>query len=335
MTASPKATAATAEERAHVERAIERIENRTIGAMEGVHAPGHRAQAEALAQSGLPETARMLWAYWDGYEIVGGESRLLPLSQILAATRAAEAEGVLRPGDRVIGEAGRDRFVLPEDPWEEGAEVVRVEEDGSRLPEASSAAHLLLGLLAEASVMYDDDGEFRDDVIGEDAELTDAAQRKLLRRRLDHDEDAPRPRLELARLLRRAGELRAAERELRAVLKRAPDWSWAHHELAAVLAQSGKKDVARRHYEQAAEHAPDDDVRAYHLAWAASVAEGDAREAIAKRVLALRPQFAGEQLRAAQALIEDEDPDAAAQVVSLGLAVAPRNLELLALRRRQ
>ena len=323
----------TAEERAHVQRAIDRVEARTIGAAEGLHAPGRAAQSDALEQSGLPETAQMLWAQWDGYEVCSGESRLLPVAQMLAATRAADAEGVLRPGDRVIGEAGRDRFVLPEDPWAEGAEVVRVEEDGSRLPEASSAAHLLLGLLAEASVIYDEDGEFRDEVIGEDAELTDAARRKLLRRRLDHDEDAPRPRLELARILRRAGELRAAEKELRAVLKRAPEWSWVHHELAAVLAQAGKADAARKHYEQAAEYAPDDDVRAYHLAWAASVAQGEARAEVAKRVLALRPGFAGEQVRAAQALLEDEDPEAAAQVVALGLAVAPRNVELLALRR--
>ena len=320
----------TTEERARLQRAIDRIEERTFASAPGIHAPGPTADIASLAASGLPPGAAMVWAQWDGYDVVGGESRLLPLSKISAATQAAD--DVLMAGDRVIGEAGRDLFVLPEDPWAEGADVVRLEEDGNRLPEASSVAHLLLGLLAEVSVIYDETGEFRDELIGEDAEFTESVSRKLLRRRLDHDPDAPRPRLDLACLLRRAGELRAARRELEGVLKRAPEWCWVHYELAGIAAQEGDRALAGRKYTTAGEHAPDDGLRAFFLAWAALMADGGERETLARRVLALRPDFAAEQTRAAQALRDDDDEDAQAQAVALGLAVAPRNLPLLALR---
>ena len=321
------------DERARVQRAVDRVEERTVAAEHGLHLPGAPADPAALAASGLPEGAAMVWQLWDGYELSSGESRLLPLAQIDAATEAAQAEEILAAGDRVIGEAGRDTLVLPADPWAEGADVVRVLEDGERLPEASSVAHLLLGLLAESGVIYDAQGEFREDVIGEDAVLTPQTLRRLLRRRLDHDQDAPRSRLELARALRRAGELQAAKRELTAVLKRAPQWCWVHHELGAVLASLGDARGAQRSQEKAAEDASDDALRAYFLAWAATSAAEKTRVGLAAKVLALRPEFAAEQLRAAEALVADENLVAAQQTVALGLAVAPMSLPLLALRR--
>lgn len=322
------------EERAKILRAIEKIDERNLVANPGFHSPGAPAEAAALAASGLPGSAVMLWQRWDGFDVAGGESRLLPIGEFGEATERAKADEALASGDLVVGEAGRDLFVLPQDPWAEGADVIRVEEDGTRAPEASSVAHLLLGLMAEASVIYGDDGEFRDELIGEDAELTSAIKRKLLRRRLDHDPDAPRARLELARELRRAGEHRAARRELTAVLKRAPDWCWAHHELAGALADGQDHDGARRSHERAAEHATDAAVQAYFLACAAAECDGESRRSLAARVLKTRPEFAAEQERAAAALLDNEDPEAALLVLRLGLAVAPTSLTLLEMRRR-
>lgn len=301
----------------------------------GLHRTGDPADPEALRRAELPPTAAMLWARYDGLEVGAETARILPLAEIEAATEEAEAEGFLRPGDRVVGESGRDLYVLPADPYEEGADVVLVEEGGERLPEASTAAHLALGLVGEAAVLFGDDGEFRDELFDEDSgELTEAAQRRLLRRRLDMDPDAPRARLRLAQLLRDAGELRAAAAELKQVLRRAPELPWAHEALARVWEREGKVDEARHEYLVAAEgmDAVDPELAAYFRARAARCAEGDERAAIADTVRQARPEFGREQVAAAKALIERGAREDAAEVVALGLAVSPGQVELLALR---
>lgn len=324
------------EEAARIEQALERLEERLMSAPPGLHGVGRPADPGALAASGLPPAAAMLWARYDGLEVGAEMAKILPLSEIEEATEAAEGEGLLRPGDRVIGEIGRDLLVLPADPYEEGADVVLVEEGGERLPEASTAAHLALGLVGEAGVLFDDEGEFRDELFGEDdGELTEAAQRRILRRRLDFDPDAPRARLRLAELLARAGELRAAGSELRQVLRRAPELPWAHEALARVKEAMGETGDALRSYLGAAERmdALDPELAAYFRARAARCAEGDERTRIAAKVKEARPEFAREQVDAAKVLLERGATAEAAEVVTLGLAVQPGQVELLALRR--
>lgn len=324
------------EEAARIEQALEKLDERLMCAPPGLHRPGRPADPQALAAADLPPAAAMLWARYDGIEIGAEAMRILPLAEIEDATAEAEGEGLLRPGDRVIGEVGRDLLVLPADPYEEGADVVLVEEGGERLPEASTAAHLALGLVGEAAVLYDDEGEFRDELFDEeDGELTEAAQRRILRRRLDFDPDAPRARLRLSELLRRAGELRAAASELKQVLRRAPELPWAHEALGRVKEAMGEPDEALRSYLGAAERMDpvDPELAAYFRARAARCAEGDERARIADKVKQARPEFAREQVDAAKVLIERGAMVEAAEVVALGLAVQPGQVELLALRR--
>lgn len=323
------------EEAARIEQALDKLEERLMSAPPGLHRPGRPADPQALAAAGLPAAAAMLWARYDGLEVGAEMARILPLAEIAEATTAAAAEGLLQPGDRVVGEVGRDLLVLPEDPYEEGADVVLVEEGGERLPEASTAAHLALGLLGEAGVLFDDEGEFREELFDEhDGELTEAAQRRILRRRLDMDPDAPRARLRLAELLRKAGELRAAGTELKQVLRRAPELPWAHEALGRVKEALGERDDARRSYLAAAERmdATDPELAAYFRARAARCAEGEERAAIVAKVKDARPEFAREQVDAAKVLLERGATKDAAEVVALGLAVQPGQVELLALR---
>lgn len=323
------------EEAARIEQALERLEERLMSAPPWLHRVGSPAAPPALAAAGLPPAAALLWARYDGIEVGAEMARILPLGAIDDATLAAEAEGLLRPGDRVVGEIGRDLLVLPADPYEEGADVVLVEEGGERLPEASTAAHLALGLVGEAAVLLDDEGEFRDELFDEESgELTEPAQRRILRRRLDLDPDAPRARLRLAQLLLQAGELRAAGSELRQVLRRAPELPWAHEALGRVKEALGEAGDACRSYLAAAERmAPvDPELAAYFRARAARCAEGDERAAIAAKVKQARPEFAREQVDAARVLLERGARKDAAEVVALGLAVQPGQVELLALR---
>ncbi len=321
-------------EAARIEQALDRLEERLMAAPPGLHRVGDPAEPAALAVAGLPATAALLWARYDGIEAGVEMARILSLAEIDEATEAADAEGLLRPGDRVVGEIGRDLLVLPADPYEEGADVVLVEEGGERIPEASTAAHLALGLVVEAAVLFDDDGEFRDELYGEDGELTEAAQRRLYRRRLDYDPDAPRARLRLAQLLRAAGELRAAASELKQVLRRAPELPWAHEALGRVREAEGETAEACEAYLAAAGFMDpvDPELAAYFRARACRCAEGEQRVAIAARVREARPEFAREQVEAAKALLEREAFAEAAEVVALGLAVQAGQVELLALK---
>jgi tetratricopeptide (TPR) repeat protein len=323
------------EEVARIRRALDRIEERLHAAPEGFHAAGRPATEEAIARSGLPADAALVWRAFDGLEIAMGEARLHALHQLQAATDAAEAEGLLRPGDRVIGERGAETWVLPEDPWAEGAAVVVVGDDIDRAPEASTVAHLVLGVLGEVGVLHDDEGEFRDGMIDESGELTPATQRKLLRRRLDLDEDAPRARLQLCRVLREAGEHRAALSEVKLLLRRAPEWGLAHHERGLLASALHRDKEAAPAHERAASFTDDDVLAAEFLAHAAAATDAEAeRAALAARVLAKRPDYAKHQLEAARAHLGRGAREAAAQFVALALAVAPKNLDALELKRR-
>lgn len=329
-------------ERRDLLTALDRLEERLETAPQGLHDFARSASAQALAAADLPPGAAILWEKYDGVELMSGEARVLPLSEIEAATTAARDEGLLRDGDIVVGERGRTVFVLPTDPWAEGAAVVSITEENDRAPEATSLMHLLLGLLGELSVLYDDHGEFHDALIDEWGELEPAAKRKILRRRLDFDPIAPGPRLQLAQTLRLAGEFRAAAKEVERVLHYAPEYPTAHFERGLALRGLGKTDQARRAFLRAAEFADDPVNAAAYEAWAARTAvegaETDATmaghaEAHAASVVRRRPDYAHNQLMGARARADRGDRDAAAELVALGLAVAPRNLELLEFRR--
>lgn len=321
------------EERSRILTALDRIEERLFAAQD-VHVGGPAAAAEQLQAAALSEGAQLVWAQYDGIELATGEAQLLPLDQIAAATDAARREGLLEEGDRVIAERGRDLFVLVADPWEWGADVVRVSDEGDREPEASSVAHLVLGWMGELTVLYDEQGEFRDAIVDEFGVLTPGTLRKLLRRRLDFDADAPRPRLELARQLHIDGKLRAAAKELDLVLRRAPEYAAAHHLAGRVAMAEDRAGVAQRAFVRAAESARDDISKTDALAWAARVATDESKRAErAAAVLAVRPEFPVNQVRGAQAQLERGAAEEAAELIALGLAVAPKNLELLALKR--
>ncbi|MCY0990368.1 tetratricopeptide repeat protein [Nannocystis sp. ILAH1] len=349
------------EERRRVLNNLDRIEDRLRDAPEGLHDAGEPADEQALAASGLDPDVALLWGTYDGIDLGGGEARVYPLAEHAEATEAAAADGRLRPGDRVIGERGRDLLVLAADPHAEGADVVLVEEDGERLPCASSVDRMVLALLGEFSVLFDEDGEYQADLFGDDGELSPAAERRILRRHLDLDPDAPLARFRLAQSLRRAGELRGAAQELRQLLRRAPDFVWGHLELGRVRLGDGKPGDAVAAFRKAAELAAEPGLRAHCLALACLALSGMSekpgssaqvpkamsdktgpsaqeakasaeRAALAAAALAANPMFAAAQEAAVRDALEREDAAAADEQLTLGLAVVPGHLGLLALR---
>jgi tetratricopeptide (TPR) repeat protein len=312
------------------EALLDRVEDRLIDAPIGLHRVGRPAAAAALAHAQLPDDAAALWRRWDGIELAGGEAKLLSLAEQERVSN--EVRELLRAGDRVIGQYGAALLVIPADPWEEGGEVVMVEDDGERAPYASSVVRLALGLVAEMGVLYDDEGEYREDLFGDDGQLTARAERRLLRRRLDFDEDAPFPRFRLGQLLRRAGELRAARTELRRVLRCAPEFAWAHWELGRAALELGEREEARESFAAAVEKVHEPHLQALFLAWQALASEEAERERLASEVKRLDPGFAAAREAGLREAIEHEDGPQARELLALGLAIEPRSLGLLGLR---
>ncbi len=357
-------------ERRRVQHNLDRIEDRLRDAPPGLHAVNPGADPAALAASPLPPPARLLWGQWDGLELAAGELRLWPLAELVQFSHADAAlrqEDRLRDDDIAIGERGNDILVLCADPHAEGADVVLVEEDGERLPHSAGADLLVLAVLGEIAVLYDEEGEFQEHLFKTDGQLRRAAERRLLRRHLDLDPDAPLARFRLARSLRRAGELRAASSELRQLLRRAPDFAWGQHERGRVSLGLGEHTEAGQAFLRAAELAADSGLRAYFLAWACLGAEAASapapedskpeggsdgqsdgkanrkpsrgrakpaldRAALAEQVLADSPEFVRAQEAAVRAALEAEDASRAEESLRLGLAVVPGHLGLLSLR---
>ena len=321
-------------QRRQIESVLDRVEDRLLDAPVGLHAVGGPADAGELESSPLSDEARLVWARWDGLELLHGEVVLYAAKAIAERTREAAAEQLVGEGDVVLGERGRELLVACADPWEEGADVVVVDEDGERSPFASTISLLVLGLLGEASVLYDEDGEFREELFDEELDqLTEAAERRLLRRRLDFDPDAPLARYRLAQLLRRSGETRAAIAELGAVIKRAPSFVWARFELGRAQLSAEKADAARREFEAAAQAAGDEGMRGLFFAWAALASEGEERRRLAGAALEAYPGIVLAHEGGAREALELEDPRRARELIEVGLAVQPGHLGLLNLQR--
>ena len=65
-------------------------------------------------------------------------SDFTPLRDIEERSSETRALGILAEGDIVIGSCGLEDLVLPADPWEAGADVVLVADDGQRAPFGST-----------------------------------------------------------------------------------------------------------------------------------------------------------------------------------------------------
>lgn len=364
-TGSGRADSPETDERRRVAHNIDRIEDRLRDAPEGMHEFGRPADPAALRASQLPPGARLLWAQWDGLELAAGTLTLWPLAELARVTAELRASERIAADDLPIGERDGAVLVLCGDPHAEGADVVLVEEDGERLPHSASVDLLVLALLGEVAVLHDEEGEFQEQLFGADGELTRAAERRLLRRHLDLDPDAPLARFRLAQSLRRAGELRAAAGELRQLLRRAPEFAWAHHEYGRVQLGLGAADEAVRAFVRASELAREPGLQGHFLAWgcvaltaadsgaAASApvrqdseakdrrsrgeakdrpGEAPGRAELAAQVLARSPEFVRAQEAALREALERGDLVHAEEALRLGLAVVPGHLGLLSLR---
>jgi tetratricopeptide (TPR) repeat protein len=283
----------------------------------------HRLAPPAAALGELPPVLAALYRRWNGLDLFG------ETLHIVAAPELAR-EG---PGLRV-GELGKDTlYVDPED------RVWRCEGDtGEMLPEGTRVDRWLAGFVASEATLYSADGEFADGLFDEDGDVSADAQVTRERRALKHDRGAAAPRWRLARALTRLGQPEKARDQLEEVVAQHPGFAWAWFDLARLAEAKGDlvaacaDACAAADADPAYEHAP------YFLAYAARIARaaGDEtrRSFLAGRALAADPDLARRQRDGAAAHLDDGDAEAAAELLEVSLALAPRDVRALALARR-
>lgn len=288
---------------------------------DGVHRLGDPARPAAL--KGLPAELASFLRSFDGADL------------FVDALTIRDAAHVAREGELVVfGEtATGDRLAL--DP---GGRVLRLEEDtGEALVEGTSFARWIEALVVADGVLYDREGDFREGLFDEDSdELTPAAAEKRERKALKLDPDAPAPAWRLARALERSGRAAEAEKLLRRAVAGDPDFGWAWFDLAKLARAAGRLEDAEAAFARAAECGGDHaGFFAAHAARAAAERGDDAARARhAARAVELDPLVTQAQRRAAASRLEEGAREEAKEHVALAAAVAPRDLDVLALRKK-
>jgi tetratricopeptide (TPR) repeat protein len=303
-----------------VTRYFERFRDEIARYAEGIHRLGEPADPAALRD--LPAEYADFLRSWDGADLFHEDVHVRGAGE-------AEREG----GEVVFAEdAAGSTFALGADG------VIEYESDtGLRWRAASTLERWLDGVMAYGALLYERDGEFREGAFAGE-ELAPAVELKLARKRVKLDPEAPKPHFDLGMALLREGNTREASRELEraAEIDRTAAWPW--FELGKLRFGAGDAAAALDALAQAAQADPEHEHAGFFAAWAARAAQaaGDRERAEEFRTQALArdPGLAGRQVAAAQAELEAGRKAEALEQVELALAVAPRDMQALDLRRR-
>lgn len=289
----------------------------------GVHdlaAPATEAtirEAEARLGARLPEPYRDFLTSWNGgflfhddislYGVTGARREL----EALAAVDGRVVFGATPTSELSFDAAGR---VVARDLDTEAVAIV-----------GSEFERWLDATLAREAVVYERDGEFRDEAF-EGGELSEAAVRKRAAAAVKADPDSPAWREELAHTLIAEGKPDRAVKELERAVLLDPQLAGAWFALGQLRRASGEQALAATAFQRAGEAERDPEEAAFDLAHAAraaaEVSPADAA-ALGARVAELAPRFADDQATAAAHLVEDGDFDAAMERLSLAAAVLP------------
>jgi tetratricopeptide (TPR) repeat protein len=282
--------------------------------------------AASALPSGLPPPLIELYAmcdglrlYLDAVEIVRSNEVTMPIA---GKWRFGEVEGDAVSMDH------RGRI------WRADASLDDDVCDGTRID------RWIAGLLDAFALVYDDEGEFADNVFDDDGEILPEVRERQLRAQLKRDPAAPGPRWRLAHALIEQDAQESARDMLEQVVADDPAFAWAWLDLARISEKLGEMtnavDEARMAAEtaEAVQHAQ----AGYFWAQLARLAErtGDevGRAQAATKASLLAPDLKHAQLDGARASLDAGDLASAKGLVELLRAVWPRDLEVLELARR-
>lgn len=275
---------------------------------------------------GLPEALIELYARCDGARLFLDAIELLPSAEVAMDAPAKWRFGAV-DGDAVaIDHRGRI--------WRFDASLDDDVLDGTDLP------RWLAGLVESTGLLYDRDGEFAEDVFGEDGEIEPAVRERQLRAQLKRDPAAPAPRWRLAHALLEQGATADARDELEQVVADDPAFAWAWLDLARISEQLGELAGAVDEARMGAQTAEGTrhPQAGYFWAQLARLASrtGDEllRAEAATKTSLLSPDLKRAQLDGARESLEAGDAASAKGLLELLRAVWPRDLEVLELSRR-
>ncbi|MBK9029760.1 MAG: tetratricopeptide repeat protein [Myxococcales bacterium] len=211
-------------------------------------------------------------------------------------------------------------------------------ETGEDVCDGTGFDRWLYGAIEATALLHDRDGEFREDAFTEEGELADETATAMAKAQVRRDPKAPGPRWRLARALVARGDLDTARTELEEVVAHAPRQAWAWLDLARLSERLGAVTGAVDEAEAAADADPAHEHRGHFFAEAArlAAAAGDEprRATLAARAIAATPGLVASQLAGVEDRIADGDLAAAAHLIALARALAPRDLAVLDLARK-
>jgi tetratricopeptide (TPR) repeat protein len=300
---------------------------------EGVHclnapaAPARIRELEAALGRALPQGYRDFLLSWDGAELFHEDVIVFGCDGCLAENRERAAAFT------VARDAADSRFAIaPAGP------VVELEaETGLRWQVASEFARWLDLVMARGGMLYDREGEFREGAFVGD-EVAPEVERKWLRRALRLDPKSAKLRYQLGKSLADGGDARAAEAAIAEATRLDPGAAWAWFDLSRLLLVRGECAAAEAGFVAAATADPEFEQAGYFYAWAARAAllRRDEVSATGHREQALKrdPALPAEQVAAAEHELAAGRGAEALELCELALALAPRDLAALALKRR-
>ncbi len=309
-----KGSRSTTSERSLAER-VEWISEQLDEYSVGIHRLGQPAM---LLDSELPAAVEAVYREFNGAELFHESLFLFP------STRVSRANGMF-----LVAECGGDDIFVDA----RGAVWRQDTETEELLPEGTRFDRWLAGAVDAESVIYDKEGEFRDDIFDEEGELTDDAEAERARRQLKRDPKAIAPRWRLARALVTAGKAVAARAYLEEVVAAHPDFPWAWFDLARISEELGEPELASEEAQQAGEVRENYEHAAFFLAHAARLAEvagqDERSRTLAAEVLRRNPDLPRNHVEAARECLEADDAGAARELLLLAKVVAPRDLQVL------
>jgi tetratricopeptide (TPR) repeat protein len=281
------------------------------------------APADALPGS-WPLALRELYAACDGARLFVESIELVPAAEVTVENdrwRIGRWDG----DDVTVDRRGR---VWRHDPTVDDAIV-----DGT------SPARWLAGAIDACALLFDAEGEYFTDVFDDDGEIRVEVIERQARAQLRRDGKAPGPRWRLARSLLARDQIERARDELESVVASSPEmvWGWLDLSRASELLGevAGAIDEATAAADAAA--AAGGEYEGYCWAQVARLQLAAGNEALrakaAARAVAAAPELRAAQLAGAKQSLADGDVASARGLVELLRAIAPRDVEVLALKR--